>query len=311
MSTHLTNDSVDILEAALDQAFIPPPRPDPVPQEAFSDEEQKVAAEEVSVIQRELVLEDTTSAASDDSWKIEYEAQVQSWRAQSAEAREKAEKERLKWESIRAIEREEIARRKALGIPDEPAPSITQPPVEENWQSASVHTSTSGLAAATSQSAHLELDSDLLSPSSTRPGPPTGLPHTHSRPDTVTDESQKWEDVPSITSSFPSMSFPDHIETPPSSRPQPTPQQAPTSATLAIFDDSLSTRTRLLALVSSLAVNLLIPFVNGVMLGFGEIVAKDVIMGWLGWKPSGPGSSVTNVGLRGSAREHRQKNTFR
>lgn len=107
------------------------------------------------------------------------------------------------------------------------------------------------------------------------------------------------------------MSFPDHIETSPSSRPQPAPQQAPTSATLAIFDDSLSTRTRLIALVTSLAVNLLIPFVNGVMLGFGEILAKDVIMGWLGWKPSGPGSSVTNVGLRGSPREQRQKSNFR
>ena len=150
-----------------------------------------------------------------------------------------------------------------------------------------------------------------LSPSSTCPGPPTGLPHTHSRPETATDESQKWEDVPSVTSSFPSMSFPDHIETSPPSRPQPAPQQVPTSATLAIFDDTLSTRTRLMALVSSLAVNLLIPFVNGVMLGFGEIVAKDVIMGWLGWKPSSSGSSVTNVGLRGRPREQRQKSVSR
>jgi hypothetical protein len=121
------------------------------------------------------------------------------------------------------------------------------------------------------------------------------------------DDSQKWEDVPSVTSSFPSMSFPDHVESPPLSLPQPTAQRLPTSATLAIFDDSLSTRTRLIAFVSSLAVNLLLPFVNGVMLGFGEIVAKDVIMGWLGWKASGPGSSVTNVGLRGGPQEQRQK----
>jgi len=108
-------------------------------------------------------LEDTTSAApSDDSWKVEYEVQVQSWRTQSAEAREKAEKERLKWESIRAIEREEIAKRKASGIPDEPAPSITQPPVEENWQSVGVHSSSSSLTAGASQSAHLESESDLV-----------------------------------------------------------------------------------------------------------------------------------------------------
>lgn len=109
-------------------------------------------------------MEDAPSAApSDDSWKVEYDAQVQSWRTQSAEARGKAEKERLKWESIRAIEREEIAKRRALGIPDEPAPSVMQPPAEENWQNVGVHTSSSGLTSGTSQSAHLELESDLVS----------------------------------------------------------------------------------------------------------------------------------------------------
>lgn len=135
-----------------------------MPQDIFYNQEQKITVEEASATQRELVLEDTTSAApSDDSWKVEYEAQVQSWRTQSAEAREKAEKERLKWESIRAIEREETAKRKALGIPDEPVSSIMRPPVEENWQSVGVHTSSGGLTASTSQSAHLELESDLVS----------------------------------------------------------------------------------------------------------------------------------------------------
>jgi hypothetical protein len=47
------------------------------------------------------------SSASDESWKSEYESNVQSWRAQSAEAREKAEKERAKWEEIRALEKEQ------------------------------------------------------------------------------------------------------------------------------------------------------------------------------------------------------------
>jgi hypothetical protein len=36
-----------------------------------------------------------------------------------------------------------------------------------------------------------------------------------------------------------------------------------------------------------------LPFVNGVMLGFGEIFAKTVIVGWLGWGPT----VATNVGL--------------
>ena len=134
-----------------------------MPQEIFFNQEHKITIEEASVTQRELVLEDITSAApSDDSWKVEYEAQVQSWRTQSAEAREKAEKERLKWESIRAIEREEIAQRAALGIPDEPAPNLMRPPVEENWQSVGAHTSSSGLTAGTSQSAHI-LESDIVS----------------------------------------------------------------------------------------------------------------------------------------------------
>ncbi|KAI0303731.1 hypothetical protein B0F90DRAFT_1816012 [Multifurca ochricompacta] len=113
-------------------------------------------------------------------------------------------------------------------------------------------------------------------------------------------DSPHWENVPSSpTSSFPSMSFPE-----PSRPHSPERSHAPrtvtaprpptaASATLAVFDDSLPTRTRLWALVSSVSINMLLPFVNGVMLGFGEIFAKTVIVGWLGW-----GSTIaTNVGL--------------
>lgn len=52
-----------------------------------------------------------------------------------------------------------------------------------------------------------------------------------------------------------------------------------------------------MALFSSLAINLALPFVNGVMLGFGEIFAKNVIMGWLGWNAGAPGSVATNAGI--------------
>ncbi|KAL1696122.1 hypothetical protein GGG16DRAFT_99533 [Schizophyllum commune] len=48
------------------------------------------------------------SAAEDnatDEWQAEYEAQQRTWRAQSAQAREKAAKERKRWEDIRAAER--------------------------------------------------------------------------------------------------------------------------------------------------------------------------------------------------------------
>jgi len=98
-----------------------------------------------------------------------------------------------------------------------------------------------------------------------------------------------------MTSSYPSLDYPDHIDTPPVGPTEhtKTQQQPPKSVTLAIFDSSLSTRTRVLAFASALTVNLLLPFVNGVMLGFGEIFAKNVVMGWLGWS-----APAANVGLR-------------
>ena len=55
--------------------------------------------------------EPLASSSSDDSWKVEYEAQVETWRAQSSKAREKAEKERKRWEELRELEREQAGRR--------------------------------------------------------------------------------------------------------------------------------------------------------------------------------------------------------
>jgi hypothetical protein len=301
-----SHQSPDILESALDQAFSVPPRPSVQPE----IRQETSTTQETQTAQHETVTENnlSESVASDDSWKVEYEAQVQSWRARSAEEREKAEKERLRWEAIRAIEKEEAAKRKAAGIVKEAAVAPPRLQVEENWEKVP-SSSTTATPSNFTKPGDLDLEGDLghLSPSSTRPGPPTGLPRTHSQQDTGTDESQKWEDVPSVTSSYPSMSFPEHNETPSPPQPQPTSQQAAVSVTLAIFDSSLSTRTRVTAFFSSLAVNLFLPFVNGVMLGFGEIFAKNVVMGWLGWKASGPASSVTNVGIRTSAREQRQR----
>jgi len=103
----------------------------------------------------------------------------------------------------------------------------------------------------------------------------------------------KWETVAgSMDSSFPSMSFPEHpTPYPPVEEPQFTP-------TLAIFDSSLSTRTRVTALFSSLAINLFLPFVNGVMLGFGEVFAKNVLFVNLKWPwKSRPGLAAAGRGL--------------
>ena len=80
------------------------------------------------------------------------------------------------------------------------------------------------------------------------------------------------------------------------------PQRPPASA--AIFDSSLSTKTRVIALMGSLTINLLLPFINGVMMGFGEIFAENVLWKRFGWTKSrnsrinrGTGN-VADVGLR-------------
>ncbi|CAG8745350.1 2422_t:CDS:2, partial [Acaulospora colombiana] len=127
------------------------------------------------------------------------------------------------------------------------------------------------------------------------------------------DNSQGWENVPSdsLTSSYPSINFPP-LEGDATNDPQrhphgsshrgegpvlALPAVAPPSVTLSVFDSSLSRRARLLALASSLAINLLLPFINGVMLGFGEIAAKSVF-NWGGW------SSVAGALGLGSGSSH-------
>ena len=76
-------------------------------------------------------------------------------------------------------------------------------------------------------------------------------------------------------------------------------------ASTAIFDPSLSIQTRVIALLGSLTINLFLPFVNGVMMGFGEIFAENVLSKWFGWAKSRNSridrvtGSIGNVGLRG------------
>ncbi|KII89905.1 hypothetical protein PLICRDRAFT_174718 [Plicaturopsis crispa FD-325 SS-3] len=237
-----------------------------------------------------------STAASDDSWKAEYESHVHTWRAQSAEAREKAERERARWEAIRRAE----------GRPD------------HGWESVGEGSMPTGIPPLPSPS---PADArDLVSGESTRrsthdaQGPPTSQT-SHSRQETGEDSSKlsnslKWEDIATsdAASSFPSMSFPERSKSASPSAQHPTPAPAPISASLAIFDSSLSPRTRASALLSSLAINMLLPFVNGVMLGFGEIFAKNVIIGWLGWKiPGTPVATTVGVGVPLPADSQRQR----
>jgi len=68
----------------------------------------------------------------------------------------------------------------------------------------------------------------------------------------------------------------------------------PPSVTLSIFRPGLSPRARAQAIASSIAINFVLPFINGVMLGFGEIFAKNFVAPLFGIKPP----SVANVGVR-------------
>ncbi|KAJ7707783.1 hypothetical protein B0H17DRAFT_1192220 [Mycena rosella] len=263
----------DPLATALSDAFTSAPSLLPDPQNSTQLDSASMSTPSTST--------DETSVSSDsvdDASQSEYESQVETWRAQSAEARQKAEKERARWEAIRAAEKQEAALRKAALPADSGGGGgvgVGEITPDHGWETVGA-----GNTQAPRLSSPSPADSrDLVT------GEPQGhavtkeavesAPKSQSAQDTG-DESQKWEDVSShLTSSFPSMTFPDRTNTP---SPPPPPPAALESATLAIFDGSLSTQTRVTALFSSLAINLLLPFVNGVMLGFGEIFAKNIVL---------------------------------
>ncbi|KAG6887919.1 hypothetical protein C0995_011627 [Termitomyces sp. Mi166 len=276
------NKSEDILQSVLDQAFTPPhskrqsvpppPRVEPTPVDNVTSTGPLSESSE-------------TSGSPDDSWKAAYESQVEAWRAQSSEAREKAEKERERWEAVRATEKKEDECRRALGIPYESQPEPTEHRHETGWETVTQNSDQSTL---TSVGTHPQTSTQS-----------SAALHVESSQADIGEGSQKWEDVhSSLTSSYPSFEYPERTDTPsPSHRHAAPPPAAPLSATMAIFDSTLSTRTRVKALFSSLTINLLLPFVNGVMLGFGEIFAKNVVLQWFGWKPVGPGYVAASTGI--------------
>lgn len=249
-----------------------------------------------------LEVSEGSEMVEEDAWKGEYEAQVEEWRAQSAEARAKAERERVRWEQIRKREAEE---RQALG--QEP----------ENWDALGSHITSSFAAASEAlASSSASVASTSLGDSGHLVSEPKGSSsHLHDSQHLKTDTgspSQKWEHIDSSpTSSYPSMLFPDNSI--PSSFKlqqmtgcgQPQEQDSaehkysnmPPSTIPSLFDGTIAPRTRMNLLLSCLAINLLLPFVNGMMLGFGEIFAKNVLVRWMGWK-SQNGRTAANVGIR-------------
>ncbi|KAJ7170606.1 hypothetical protein C8R43DRAFT_980133 [Mycena crocata] len=284
----------DPLATALSHAFTSSPSLRPDPQNSTQLDTPSTSTPSASTDESSVSIDsvDTTSQS-------EYESHVESWRAQSAEAREKAEKERARWEAIRAAEKQEAALRKAA-IPADSGAGVGEIASDHGWETVG-QTQTQEVPRPSSPSPADCRDLVTGEPQKTPPKPQSGQ-------DTG-DESQKWEDVSDpLTSSFPSMSFPDRTNTPSPHPPPPPPLE---SATLAIFDTSLSTRTRVTALFSSLAINLLLPFVNGVMLGFGEIFAKNVVLEFFGWRPlSQPGATAASAGLGATLRpSKRTKNS--
>lgn len=99
-------------QAALDQAFSPPPLRKQVP-EPSTHETGKDGHDVVSQSQTHEETSSNPTGASNDTWKAGYDRQVRAWHAESAEARARAEEERARWEAIRAAEKEEAAHKKS------------------------------------------------------------------------------------------------------------------------------------------------------------------------------------------------------
>lgn len=83
------------------------------------------------------------------------------------------------------------------------------------------------------------------------------------------------------------------------------PPEQPPSLTLSLF--TLPTHRSLLRFSAVLGINLILPFINGVMLGFGEIFARETVAWGKSWWRGevtfrGPGAAQASVGLREGAR---------
>ncbi|KAH7342126.1 hypothetical protein B0J17DRAFT_649587 [Rhizoctonia solani] len=269
-----------------------------------------------------------------DGWKDEYESQVATWRAESAEA--------PKWEQLRAeghvpehetwetvgpsvgVESDVVS---GAGVPEvslgpqahgSVADEVNAPPVtsivdardlvsgeKDGGNGAEVLASTLGYPPSTDSVPNVESSDVDASPV-----------HLSGADLSANEGANTWEEVPSLGSSFPSLPEQHNANTiplQPTYRPRqpahkkekehrhhhreshhPPAPAPPPSLTLSIFDSSLPTRTRVIAIFSSLAINMFLPFVNGVMLGFGEIFARNVIGPWFGW----PKPVATSVGVR-------------
>lgn len=332
MADALNRDEEDLLQSALETAFQPAPLPRVSAAPAASSSSSSAPPSEAEPSSESDVTASVSSLESsslEDSWKAEYEEHVAEWKAKNAEQRAKAEEKRKEWEEIREKEKAEgksddrMTESEWIGVGGDEARGVESEEAAKG-SPADARDLVTGEGQGGKTKEYLE---------SILPGAPSSsqssLPEivSHSRLTSEHDSKhEKWEEVSSeLTSSFPSVSFPSDPHSPSSSQHQPlhphsshhdthhshhhsqhshqhrhgheVAAAATVSPTMAIFDSSLSTKTRVMALTSSLAINLLLPFVNGVMLGFGEIFARNVVVGWFGWKvPDVPETSRGRAG---------------
>jgi len=322
----------EVLAASLESAFEPSPD---IAKSTVSVSPQPSASSSAVVLntpagESAAVTESNPSAEgagdSSDAWKDDYEKYLAHWQAESAVARQKAEETREMWEKRRAEEKKAGKERKYDWE------SYIQPPSQvqdHHRRKTSVGDARDFVPGAEAQKGSGKETLDSMLPPIEEPNPPypssLNNPQTskHS-PDSNSSEREnpEWTQVNnprSVESSFPDISFPSHPSTPHrqhsklSEKADKKDLPHPPSATLTIFDSTLSTRTRLLALTSALAINFLLPFVNGVMLGFGEIFARNVVS-WIGWKSdskfasgaSGRNTSATAIGIGAVGRGRRE-----
>ncbi|GJE96573.1 hypothetical protein PsYK624_127710 [Phanerochaete sordida] len=298
MSDPLNPSEEDLLQSALSDAFSPAAVPRVSAQPPATQDAPAPAPKAPAAAPTE-----PAAAPPAEDWRAEYDEHLAEWRAQNAEQRAKAEATRAHWEQVRAQEEREGR------APARLSESVAS---TSGWES--VRAATEGAASpspadardlTTGEAQGHRQAASASSPASGNEGGRAGSEPESSR-------HEKWEEVPSeLTSSYPSLTFPSDPHSPvsphhprhlhgeharePHGHHHPHHHHEPTrhTATAAIFDSKLSTKTRALALLSSIGINLLLPFVNGVMLGFGEIFAKELLFGWFGWK-----LPVTSVGVR-------------
>ncbi|KAG8831811.1 hypothetical protein FRC20_008069, partial [Serendipita sp. 405] len=290
--------------AALASSFTAPDVPPATSHSDLSQQSEVPGEKKGHAATRSVALEAERLAAADDSWKKEYDERLHHWKAENAARREQSEKTRTEWEQRRSSK-------------DFEGTYVT--PSVATSSMASSYVDARDLVSGEGEGGHGKEALDVL------PASAKGQRQRFSAASgSGEDNSQGWENVPSesLTSSYPSINFPNIDEKTGRStggqhqdaaqrrdggdRRPPTagftlPPVAPPSVTLSIFDSTLSTRARFLALASSLAINLVLPFINGVMLGFGEIAAKS-LFGWGGWRDVASGLGLRSAGSRAKAK---------